>query len=215
MTAVLSLSEAVGALARLENARRPTEPPERIGSEADHTRPMAQGPAQPRREGAWRAPPTKPPPAPGAFASPTACMQTYLPPVELPDRALDFVCEHTEFWSAEERTYRELAHRRGEGAKLWRQLGPYAMAALAMMRRGCCPDAEPLLAVVPGLWCGILRDRLRAFDSAAWSGPVQDYEETLRCLFERGVHLPERWGNGLGADAREAFFEFGQRSRER
>jgi hypothetical protein len=76
------------------------------------------------------------------------------------------------------------------------------------MRSACCVDPEPLLAVVPGLLCGILRDKLRAIGPDPEPSAVVDLERTMKCLSKRGVHLPERWDRIPAEESRAAFRRF-------
>ena len=98
---------------------------------------------------------------------------------------------------------------------------PYArrikngLATLAMMRKGCCPEAEPPLAVVSGLWCGILRDKLRAFGPIPERETVSDFEDIMSCLADRGMHVPARWSKVTPEQSRAAFREIIQIARRR
>jgi hypothetical protein len=145
------------------------------------------------------------PPDPAEFASPTACVRSYLPEIEVAGESLDFLCSEKDLWTLERTIALRLAHRTG-GAEHWTRLGRHSMAALAAMRRGCCIAPEPLLAVVPGLWCGILRDELRAIGPAPTAKGLAGYESMMRCLAARGVRLPERW-NAVPPDQSQAAFE--------
>lgn len=155
------------------------------------------------------------PPAATEFPSPTACMLSYLPEVELPNGALDFVCDETDFWQLDWKVRAELANRRGDGARLWNRLGPYSMAALASMRKGCCVDAPYLQAKVPALWCGILRDTLRGLGAVPSDANVRDFEAMMKCLSDRGMRLPAAFGEVEPRDAREAFGRFLKMARNR
>jgi hypothetical protein len=151
--------------------------------------------------------PVPDPPDPAQFSSTTACVRTYLPDVDLADGSVDALCSETDLWTTERTIDVRLAHRAG-GAKHWTRLGKYSMAALATMRAGCCVAPEPLTAVVPGLWCGILRDELRTFGPAPTADRVTDYEKMMRCLLDRGVHLPERWSRPSPEESEQAFQDF-------
>ncbi len=151
---------------------------------------------------------TPSPPPPEAFATPTECARTYLPAVDVPDGSLDFLCGETESWALERRMYECIAHRPGDGVTRWTRLGHYSLAALATIRSGCCPSPPRLRAVVPGLWCGVLRDELRAFGPVPTVETVRPFDETLACLRKRGVRLPERWDRISVARSREAFEQF-------
>jgi hypothetical protein len=118
-------------------------------------------------------------------------MRTYLPEVDVADSSLDALCEETDAWAAERSLYARLSHRRGGEA--WTRLGRHTMLAVAMMRNGCCVAPKPLTAVLPGLWCGVLRDELGAAGPAPDDSEVKSYERVMRCLDARGAHLPERW----------------------
>ncbi|HEX7669786.1 MAG TPA: hypothetical protein VF395_09395 [Polyangiaceae bacterium] len=160
--------------------------------------------------------PPRPPesPDPARFSSPTACVRSYLPDVVLGDGSMDSLCSETDLWNTERTIDVRLAHRPG-GAKHWTRLGRYSMAALATMRAGCCALPEPLTAVVPGLWCGILRDELRAFGPAPTAAIVTDYERMMRCLKGRGVRLPERWNETSPEESERAFQDFLRVARNR
>jgi hypothetical protein len=149
-------------------------------------------------------PPVEPPDA-AEFDSPTACVRSYLPEVDVAGEPLDLLCSETDLWTIERTIAVRLAHRAG-GAQYWTRLGRHSLAALAAMRRGCCVASEPLLAVVPGLWCGILRDELRSVGPAPSAEVIASYESMMKCLAARGVRLPERW-NGVPEDLSQAAFE--------
>lgn len=160
------------------------------------------------------AEPVPDPPDPAQFSSPTACVRSYLPDVDLVDGSMDSLCSETDLWTTERTIDVRLAHRAG-GAKHWTRLGRYSMAALATMRAGCCVVPEPLTAVVPGLWCGILRDQLRAFGPAPTGAAITDYQKMMRCLQGRGVRLPERWNRPSPEETENAFQDFLRVARER
>jgi hypothetical protein len=148
------------------------------------------------------------PPAPSEFASPTACMLTYLPAIEMPDGALDFVCGETDLWAIEWKVRGQVVNRTGDGARLWNRLGRYSLGALASMRKGCCLDPPYLQAKVPGLWCGILRDTLRSFEAVPARANVHEFEKMLTCLEARGMHLPSHFAEAPPERARDAFTQF-------
>lgn len=143
-------------------------------------------------------PPPNPPP-PEDFPSPTACARTFLPDVDVADSSLGFVCTETDAWTIERTLYVQLAHRKG-GAH-WTRLGRHTLAALAMLRSGCCPSPAPITAVVPGLWCGRLTDALVAIGPVPSDADLRGYDARMRCLEGRGVHLPDRF---LGVPQEEA-----------
>lgn len=207
-SALSSLTSAVGALTRLAAAKARRGAPARPAAEHLDS-----------SEGRGRlevdSTPASEPPPPSAYTSLTACFESYLPGAELSPGALDFVCTETEFWAIERRAHLAIAPRPGAGARLYGKLGHYSLAALATMRRGCCPDAEPLLAVVPGLWCGILRDKLRALGAYPEAGPIAAFDETMGCLADRGVRLPDRWDRFTAEQSRAAFREFSRIARRR
>jgi hypothetical protein len=154
------------------------------------------------------------PPDPAQFSSPTACVRSYLPDVDLADGSVDSLCAEVDLWTTERTIDVRLANRAG-GARHWTRLGRYSMAALATMRAGCCVAPEPLFAVVPGLWCGILRDQLRAFAPAPLASVIADYESMMRCLAARGVRLPERWSRASPEESQATFEEFLRVARHR
>lgn len=155
-----------------------------------------------------------PPPA-SAFPSPTACMQSYLPEFELAPGGLDFVCKKSDLWAIDREAQVRIAARRGKGAELWKRLGHYSLATLAVMRSGCCADAEPLRAVVPGLWCGILRDKVRALAALPDSSSIRAFDETMTCLEKRRARVPEHWSKLPAATREHAFDEILRRALER
>lgn len=154
------------------------------------------------------------PPDPAEFASPTACVRSYLPEVDVAEESLDFLCSETDLWTVERTIAVRLANRAG-GAQHWTRLGRHSMAALAAMRRGCCVAPEPLLAVVPGLWCGILRDELRAIGPVPSTEMIASYESMMQCLTARGVRLPERWNSVPQDESETAFAAFLRTARRR
>lgn len=155
------------------------------------------------------------PPPPEAFSSPTACMLSYLPEVDLPEGSLDFVCDETDFWSLDWKVQSQIVNRTGKGARLWSRLGRYSLAALASMRKGCCVEPPYLQAKVAGLWCGILRDTLRGFQSAPTSSNIAEYETMMTCLEGRGMHLPAHFAVAPPERAHETFAEFVEIARHR
>jgi hypothetical protein len=165
--------------------------------------------------GAGAAEPVVVPPPPTEWSSPTACMLTYLPGVDVPAASLDFVCEETDLWSVEWKVRAQVANRPGDGARLWNRLGRYSLPALASMRKGCCVDPPYLQAKVPGLWCGILRDTLRAFQAAPVQTNIHEFEMMMTCLEDRGMHLPAHFAEAPPERARDAFADFVRISRHR
>jgi len=156
-----------------------------------------------------------PPPA-SAFPSETACLASFLPKLGPVDpESLDFICEKSDVWSIERQSHVLMTGKPGQAAQLWKRLGPYSLAALAMMRGGCCVDREPLAAVVPGLWCGVLRDKLSSFTPLPERSTVQDYERSVSCLVRRGARLPAHWATVPAGRGRRAFDEFLEIARSR
>jgi len=158
--------------------------------------------------GVGAAEPPVTPPEPTEFASPTNCMLSYLPEVDVPANGLDFVCEETDFWTIELKVRAQVVNRTGDGSRLWSRLGRYSIAALASMRKGCCADPPYLQAKVAGLWCGILRDTLRGFQAAPEQATVHEFETMMTCLELRGMHLPAHFSVTPPERAHEAFAEF-------
>lgn len=148
------------------------------------------------------------PPEPTEFASPTSCMQSYLPGLDVPANGLDFVCEETDLWAIEWKARAQIVNRAGDGSRLWNRLGRYSLAALASMRKGCCIDPPYLQAKVAGLWCGILRDTVRGFQPAPTQSNITEFETMMRCLEGRGMHLPPHFTTTPPERARDTFDEF-------
>src|SRR5688572_20565401 len=97
------------------------------------------------------AQPQRPPPAASSFPSEAACLASYLPalaPVDPED--LTFICKNSDLWAIERRAHTLMTGKPGPAAQLWKRFGSRSLSVLATMRAGCCPDAEPLSAVVPG-----------------------------------------------------------------
>lgn len=155
------------------------------------------------------------PPAATEWSSPTTCMLSYLPEVAVPVGGLDFVCEETDFWALDWKVRAHMSNRVGGGARLWNRLGPYSLAALASMRRGCCVDPPHLQAKVPGLWCGILRDTLRSVQPTPTPANVREFETMMKCLEGRGMRLPAHFDAVERERARDAFTEFVKIARRR
>jgi hypothetical protein len=154
-------------------------------------------------------PPEYPPPSVTTFASTGACLASFLPKLEpLAPENLEFICSQSDLWAMERQAQRLMAGKPGPAAELWRRFGSYELAALAVMRSGCCPDAEPLTAVVPGLWCGILRDKVRLFSAMPERTTVSDFERTMTCLARRGTVLPAHWATVPAGRGQRAFEEF-------
>ena len=165
--------------------------------------------SQIKRPHAGRIPEQPPPPPPSAFPSQAACLASYLPkltPVDPED--LTFVCTKSDLWAIERQAHTLMLGKPGPAAALWKRLGLRSLAALATMRSGCCPDAEPLTAVVPGLWCGVLRDKVRLFTALPESTTVTDLDRTLICLSRRGARLPPHWATVPAGRSERAFDEF-------
>jgi hypothetical protein len=208
-------SAAALTLGRPVEQRAPNEPDPQVVSEvsalASAVKDLANKKAALDRADTSNA---VPPPA-SAFPSPTACMQSYLPEVELAPGGLEFVCKKSDLWAIDREALVRIAARRGKGAELWKRLGHYSLATLAVMRSGCCADAEPLRAVVPGLWCGILRDKVRALAALPDSSSVRAFDETMTCLEKRRARVPEHWSKLPAATREHAFDEVLRRALER
>ena len=160
--------------------------------------------------------PQHPPPAASSFPSEAACLASYLPklsPIDAED--LKFVCAKSDLWAIERQAHTLMAGKPGSAAQLWKRLGSQSLAVLATMRSGCCVNAEPLTAVVPGLWCGVLRDKVRLFTALPERTTVSDLERTLGCLARRGARLPAHWATVPAGRSERAFDEFLAIARER
>jgi hypothetical protein len=168
-----------------------------------------------RLQAAGTSEPETVPPSATEFSSPTACMLSYLPEVSVQSGSLDFVCEQTDAWTLEWKVRAQLSGKVGEGARLWSRLGPYALAALASMRKGCCVDPPYLQAKVPGLWCGVLRDTLRDVQAVPTRQNVRGFETMMKCLERRGMHLPDHFSDGEPERAERAFAELLRVARHR
>jgi hypothetical protein len=154
-------------------------------------------------------PPVEPPPSAAAFSSTGACLASFLPKLDpLRPDDLEFICKQSNLWAIERQAQRSMAGKPGAAAQLWKRLGFYELSALAVMRSGCCPEAEPLTAVVPGLWCGILRDKVRLFSAMPERSTVADFERTMTCLARRGAVLPAHWATVPAGRGQRAFEEF-------
>jgi hypothetical protein len=203
-----SLASAAKALAEVEAIRRETAHEEAPRSERGrHWEPPGPFPTQ--------APSVLEPPPATAYGSATRCLASYVPELDLAPHALDFVCTSDDLWAIERRVAEKFAYAAGSGAEDWRHLGPYGMGALASMRAGCCPQAVPVRAVVPGLWCGILRDRVRQMSAVPERTSYLDVAETLECLRARGVRLPARWYRSPPERQHAASRAFVERARRR
>jgi hypothetical protein len=160
--------------------------------------------------------PQHPPPPASSFPSEGACLASYLPelaPVDAED--LKFVCQKSDLWAIERQAHVLFTGKPGRAAQLWKRLGSRSLAALATMRSGCCTDAEALSAVVPGLWCGVLRDKVRLFTALPERTTVLDLERTLACLSRRGARLPAHWATVPNGRSERAFDEFLSMARAR
>ena len=116
LSAAASLAAAAGSLAKLQAARGKSRAGA-SGTPLDTVRAQAQSEPDPFAIPAPEAP------AASKFESPTACMASYLPEIQLKSGSLDFVCRKTEMWSVERKAYARIAARKGEGARVWRHLG--------------------------------------------------------------------------------------------
>ena len=153
--------------------------------------------------------PQHPPPPASSFPSQSACLASYLPalaPVDAED--LTFVCKKSDLWAIERQAHTLMTGKPGPAAQLWKRFGSRSLSVLATMRAGCCPDAEPLSAVVPGLWCGVLRDKVRLFTALPERTTVADVERTLACLSRRGARVPAHWATVPEGRSERAFDEF-------
>ena len=160
--------------------------------------------------------PRQPPPPASAFPSESACLASYLPKLDPVDpEDLKFVCTKSDLWAIERQAHVLMIGKPGPAAQLWKRLGSRSLAALAMMRSGCCPNAEPLSAVVPGLWCGVLRDKVRLFTTLPERTTISDLERTLDCLARRRARLPPHWATVPEGRSERAFDEFLAIARQR
>ena len=78
-----------------------------------------------------------------------------------------------------------------EAQKIFSRIGWYDMAAFAVVRAGCCPDAEPLTLPEPGKNCGDMAEALRSVGQEVVSNhpaeePLKKYTAAIHCELNLG-----------------------------
>jgi hypothetical protein len=195
----LSRSGGGAGPAAKTSAAPPTEAPDRASVPASAT-----------------APPVKALPADSPPADPASCMQQHLPPGAFGEEPnLGFVCEMNDLWAVTRKLYKTVAQDgKGDGMTQWVHLTRYELAAIAILRGGCCPASAAFTAAVPPTECGKLTERLVAVGDDPNDTAVAGYDETIDCLIQRQVHTPEPWGRVARSTAREHFDAFVARARQ-
>lgn len=99
-----------------------------------------------------------------------------------------------------------------EAQKIFSRIGWYDMAAFAVVRAGCCPDAKPLTLPEPGKNCGDMAEALRLVGQEVVSNhpveePLKKYTAAIHCELNltRGSLFRKRERPAGGEDS--AFLE--------
>lgn len=123
------------------------------------------------------------------------CVAAHFPTGTLEDDdKLSFVCNESDAWQIAQRLQRVItSHGPTEGAALWETLGFYDLAAVTVMRSRCCMTVTAMSAVVAPNECGDLTTPLQALGSNPTAETLRTYEDTVHCLIERQVRLPEHF----------------------
>ena len=142
--------------------------------------------------------------------SPTACVESFLPDGAFGEGAdLGFICEEQELWVINRHLHDRIALRgSGKGAELWVRLGRFELAAVSIVRAVCCPGAAVFTAVLPTARCGSLAAVLDAVSQSPTAENVDRYAETIDCLIERKVRVPDPWRRSKRKTQRKHFDEF-------
>ncbi len=135
-----------------------------------------------------------PPPAP---ENPTICFAQLMPPDAFGTISVDvgFCCEETAAYGTTIKLKSEVVRAGGhgvsDGMKEWSQLGWYEMAAFAVMRTHCCPDAPALVVGQRKIEACRLEESLAWLANAIDDGDdmqqaVLAYTNAVRCITSKG-----------------------------
>jgi serine/threonine-protein kinase len=156
-------------------------------------------------------------PAPSERAAATApadvnaCATATLPEGTVGDAPdIGFLCTDTDLWGLTRKVNQQVLHHgAGPGLVGWAHLGRFDLAAVALLRRRCCPDANAVTAATPKGLCESLTSSIEALSTDASRPNVDRYAADVDCIVSHGIRYPSEWWDRVGAkDARGHFEQF-------
>ena len=148
----------------------------------------------------------------GAGATPgdvSACAAATLPESTAgPSPDLGFLCTETDLWGITRKVNQQVLHHgTGSALVLWAHLGRFDLAAVALVRRRCCPDGPAFTAATPKGLCDTLTSSIEALASDPAASSVDRYAADVDCLVSHGVRYPAEWWDRLTAKEARSYFE--------
>ncbi len=125
-----------------------------------------------------------------------------------PTANLGFLCKETDLWGSTRRMDLEVGkHAEGEGLVTWAHLGRFDLAATAILRERCCPDAPDFTAATPKGVCETLSPSLHELARHPSAETTDAYAASVDCLLGRKVRYPAEWWDRVGAKASRTYFD--------
>ncbi len=120
---------------------------------------------------------------------------------------LGFLCTDIDLWGLTRKVNQQVLHHGvAPGLVRWAHLGRFDLAAVALLRRRCCPDANALTAATPKGLCESLGSSIEALSGDASAANVDRYAADVDCIVSHGIRYPSEWWDRVSAkDARGHF----------
>jgi serine/threonine-protein kinase len=152
--------------------------------------------------------------APGASAlaaapgDVNACATATLPEGTVGDSPeIGFLCTDTDLWGLTRKVNQQVLHHGvAPGLVRWAHLGRFDLAAVALLRRRCCPQANAFTAATPKGLCESLASSVEAVSGDTSRANVDRYAADVDCIVSHGIRYPSEWWDRVSAkDARGHF----------
>lgn len=123
---------------------------------------------------------------------------------------IGFLCTGTDLWGLTRKVNQQVLHHGAPpGMIRWAHLGRFDLAAVALLRRRCCPGANAVTAATPKGLCESLSSSIEAVAGDASGANVDRYAADVDCIVSHGIRYPSEWWDRVGAkDARGQFEQF-------
>jgi serine/threonine-protein kinase len=148
-------------------------------------------------------------PSAAAPSDVNACAKATLPEGTAGDSPdVGGLCTDTDLWGLTRKVNQQVLHHgTGPGLVLWAHLGRFDLAAVGLLRRRCCPNANAVTAATPKGLCESLTSSIEAVSSDPSTPNVDRYAADVDCVVSHGVRYPSEWWDRLTAKEARGYFE--------
>lgn len=138
-----------------------------------------------------------------------ACSKALLPAGTLGEHPdLSYLCAGKEMWSLTLKTNLEVArHGHGDGMVSWVHLGRFDLAAVALIRSRCCPDAAPPRVATPKGMCEAIAQSVRDVSADPSPEHIDRYAADVDCIVHKGMTYPREWWDRIKPDEARQYFD--------